>query len=180
MKNIPAYRTELVESDTRKIQYLFESKGEKSIIKVIEYTPVGQINDKIVYNLGFGDYNEEDGNILDGSNSNNGDMRIVFSTVLNTVPKFFEENKDSAIWVQGSDSADDFKQVCEVDCTKNCDDICKNFNRRIKTYRYFINKNYVELRKEYLFFGISDEENPTLMPYIPENEYIGILVFKKK
>ncbi len=114
MKNIPAYRTELVESDTRKIQYLFESKGEKSIIKVIEYTPVGQINDKIVYNLGFGDYNEEDGNILDGSNSNNGDMRIVFSTVLNTVPKFFEENKDSAIWVQGSDSADDLSRYAKL------------------------------------------------------------------
>lgn len=88
MNNIPAYKTELVYSDTRKIQYLFESKGEKSIIKAIEYTPVAKRDGKVIYNLGFGDYNEEDGNILDDANSNNGDMRRVFSTVLNTIPKF--------------------------------------------------------------------------------------------
>lgn len=180
MNNIPAYKTELVNSDTRKIQYLFESKGKKSIIKAIEYTPVAKRDGKVVYNLGFGDYNEEDGNIFDDINSNNGDMRKVFSTVLNTVPKFFKDNEDAAIWVQGSDSADDFKQICEVNCTKNCDDVCKNFNRRIKTYRYYVNRNFFELSKEYIFFGYINEKNPTLVQYIPEKEYIGILVFKKK
>lgn len=180
MNNIPAYKTELVDSNNRKIQYLFESKGLKSIIKAIEYTPVAQRDGKVVYNLGFGDYNEEGGNIFDDTNSNNGDMRKVFSTVLNTVPKFFKENEDAAIWMQGSDSAEDFKKLCEVDCKKNCENICKNFSRRIKTYRYYVNKNFVELSKEYIFFGFIDTENPTLVQYIPENEYIGILVFKKK
>jgi hypothetical protein len=31
-------------------------------------------------------------------------MRKVFSTILNTVPDFFEQHKNSGIWVQGSDS----------------------------------------------------------------------------
>ncbi|NMH86706.1 DUF6934 family protein [Flavivirga algicola] len=180
MNNIPAYKTELLKSKTRKIQYLFESKGHRSIIKAIEYTPVAKRNGKVIYNLGFGDYNEENGNIFDDSNSNNGDMRKVFSTVLNTIPEFFKENEDAAIWVQGSDSADKFKALCESNCKKNCDDICKNFNRRIKTYRYYVNKNFIELSKEYAFFGLTNEKKANLTQYIPENEYIGILVFKKK
>ncbi|MCT4579821.1 MAG: hypothetical protein N4A35_00260 [Flavobacteriales bacterium] len=180
MNNIPAYKTQLVDSDTRKIQYLFESKGERSIIKAIEYTPITEIDGKTVYNLGFGDYNEENGNIFDDINSNNGDMRKVFSTVLNTVSKFFKENENAAIWVQGSDSADDFKQLCEVNCTKNCGDVCKNFNRRIKTYRYYVDRNFFELSKEYIFFGYINGDPPTLVEYTPKNEYTGILIFKKK
>ncbi|WP_233783209.1 DUF6934 family protein [Flavivirga eckloniae] len=180
MNNIPAYKTELLDSKTRKIQYLFESKGHKSIIKAIEYTPVSKKNGKVVYNLGFGDYDEDNGNIFDYSNSNNGDMRKVFSTVLNTIPRFFKENKDAAIWVQGSDSKDDFKKLCETNCKKNCNDVCKNFNRRIKTYRYYLDRNLVKLSKEYTFFGLTSENTSSLTEYAPENEYIGILVFKKK
>ncbi|GAA3654264.1 DUF6934 family protein [Flavivirga jejuensis] len=180
MNNIPAYKTELLESRTRKIQYLFESRGHKSIIKAIEYTPVAKRNGKVIYNLGFGDYDEENGNIFDDSNSNNGDMRKVFSTVLNTIPKFFKENEEASIWIQGSDSAHKFKELCEANCKKNCEELCKNFNRRIKTYRYYINKNFVALSKEYILFGLKNEKKAILTQYIPNNEYVGILVFKKK
>ena len=180
MNNIPAYKTELIASNNKKIQYLFESKGPKSIIKAIEYTPVAKRDGKVIYNLGFGDYDEENGNIFDDSNSNNGDMRKVFSTVLNTIPKFFNENENAAIWVQGSDSASDYKELCETNCKKKCKDICKNFNRRIKTYRYYVDKNFVELSKEYIIFGLNDGKNPFLVQYVPESEYIGILIFKKK
>lgn len=181
MNNIPAYKTEIIDKNaSSKLQYLFESKGEKSIIKAIEYSFVRQISGRKVYNLGFGDYNEANGTIIDDINSNNGDMRKVFSTVLNTVPKFFRENKDAAIWVQGSDSVEEFKQRCELDCKKNCVDICKNFNRRIKAYRYYVDKNFVELSKEYIFFGYTSGNNPSFVQYIPGSEYIGILVFKKK
>ncbi len=93
MNNIPAYKTKLLDSKTKKVQYLFESNGNKSIIKAIEYTPLTKREGRIIYNLGFGDYNEENGEIFDDSNSNNGDMRKVFATVLNTVPEFFKENK---------------------------------------------------------------------------------------
>ncbi|MDO5969701.1 hypothetical protein Q4Q35_07765 [Flavivirga aquimarina] len=180
LNSIPAYKTELLESETRKIQYLFESKGHKSIIKAIEYTPVAKRKGKVIYNLGFGDYNEDNGNIFDYSNSNNGDMRKVFSTVLNTIPKFFKENEDAAIWVQGSDSKDDFKKLCESNCKKNCETVCKNFNRRIKTYRYYLDRNLDKLSKTYMFFGLTNENTSSLSQYTSENEYIGILVFKKK
>lgn len=180
MNNIPVYKTEIIDNNDTKVQYLFESKGEKLIIKAIEYSFLRRFSERKVYNLGFGDYDEQNGSIVDDINSNNGDMRKVFSTVLSTVPKFFAENKDSAIWVQGSDSAEDFKSKCEVDCNKKCTDICKNYNRRIKAYRYYVDRNFVELSKEYIFFGFINGENPGFVQYIPNNEYIGILVFKKK
>lgn len=154
--------------------------GEKSIIKAIEYRLFRTISGRKVYNLGFGDYDELNGSMIDDINSNNGDMWKVFSTVLNTVPKFFAENKDSAIWVQGSDSAENFRIKCQVNCKKTCNEVCKNFNRRIRTYRYFVDKNFVELSKEYIFFGFTNRENPDFVQYIPKSEYIGILVFKKK
>lgn len=182
MNNIPAYKTELI-SDENKVQYLFESKGNISIIKAIEYSPFKKQDGKVIYNLGFGDYDFSDGTIIDDINSNNGDMRKVFSTVLNTVPLFFKTHNDDAIWIQGSDSSNEFKEECKVDCKKGCDienGECKNFNRRIKTYRYYINKNFTNLIREYIIFGYTNEENPTLVQYVPENDYIGILVFKKK
>lgn len=180
MNNIPAYKTEHLDSGVKKIRYLFESVGEKSIIKAIEYSYVRKISGRKIFNLGFGDYNEEEGTILDDVNSNNGDMRKVFSTVLNTVPEFFKENSDSAIWVQGSDSAEDYKSNCEVDCIKNCGEECKNYNRRIKAYKYFVDRNFVELSKEYIFFGYIHDGGGEFVQYLPNNEYIGILVFKKK
>lgn len=101
----------------------------------------------------------------------------MFSTVLDSVPKFFNENSEAAILVEGSDSATDFKSNCEKTCSKRCDNICKNFNRRIRAYRYYVDKNFTELSKEYLFFG---RINDDLVQYVPNSEYSGILVFKKK
>ena len=138
------------------MQYLFESFGNQSIIKVIEYTPIAKRDGRTIYNVGFGDYDETSGAILDDVNSNNGDMWKVFSTVLNTVPKFFKDYKDAAIWMQGSDSAEDFKAKCQLTCAKNCTDECSNFERRIKAYRYYVNRNFVELSKEFIFFGMID------------------------
>lgn len=180
MKSIPAYKTEVINTKSKKVQYLFESKGVKSIVKAIEYTPISKRDGKTIFNLGFGDYDEENDHILDNTNSNNGDMRKVFNTVLNTVPKFFQKNENAAIWVQGSDSGYEFKRKCQENCKKNCDYICKNFNRRIKTYQYYIDKNFVELSKKYKIFGFSNYNNSHLTQYIPKSEYLGILIYKKK
>jgi hypothetical protein len=180
LNNIPAYKTEQLETGVNKVRYLFESIGEESIIKAIEYSYFRKISGRKVFNLGFGDYSKEDNTIIDDVNSNNGDMRKVFSTVLNTVPKFFKENTDAAIWVQGSDSAEDYKSKCKVDCIKKCGEICKNYNRRIKAYKYYVDRNFTELSKEYIFFGYINNENAELVQYVPNNEYVGILVFKKK
>lgn len=178
MNTIEAYQTELFENKTKKIRYFFESKGDKSLTKVIEYSQFRKIKGKDIYNLGFGDYDEVTGNFFDDSNSNNGDMRQVFNTVLSTVPKFFKINPDSAIWVQGSDSSDKFIKTCKENCRKKCvDNDCKNKNKRIRTYRYYIDRNFKELSKEYTFFGVLNGE---ALKYVPQNEYVGVLVFKKK
>lgn len=180
MNNIPAYKTEHQETEVNKVRYLFESVGEDSIVKAIEYSFIKKISGRKVFNLGFGDYNKEEGVIIDDVNSNNGDMRKVFSTVLNTVPEFFKEYNNAGIWVQGSDSAEGYKRKCEINCTKKCKAKCKNYNRRIKTYKYYVDRNFTELSKEYIFFGYTNDKSPELVEYLPNNEYIGVLVFKKK
>nr|WP_233244156.1 hypothetical protein [Brumimicrobium oceani] len=70
-------------------QFIFESKGVRTIVKAIEYSFIRNISGRKVYNLGFGDFNEKSGLLIDDINSNNGDMRKVFNTVLNTIPIFF-------------------------------------------------------------------------------------------
>ena len=180
MNTIPAYKVEPIGIGTTKIQYLFESHGHESIVKVVEYSFLRKLSGKKIYNLGFGDYDEESETVLDDISSNNGDMRKVFRTVLNTVPHFFAKHKESAIWIQGSDSKEDFRAKCEPDCTKRCDDICKNYNRRIKAYKYYIEKNFIELSKEYIIFGFDDPSAPYFVQYTTGNKYLGILVFRKK
>ena len=57
MKNNNHYKTELTLNDER-LQYLFVSEGNSTIIKVIEYSPITTFGERVVYNLGFGDYDE--------------------------------------------------------------------------------------------------------------------------
>ena len=179
MNNLPVYRTEETVEGT-KIQFLFASVGKRTIIKAIEYTPIDRIGLTTVYNLGFGDYDEALGTIIDNVNSNNGDMRIVFNTVLSTVPVFFAKNKNAVIIVSGSDSHEEFITTCLPTCKKKCVDQCKNYQRRIKTYRYYVDKNFEELCVDYIFFGRNKSKANTFVNYKPENHYDAILVYKKK
>ncbi len=179
MNKLPIYTAQQTAEEI-KTQFLFESKGIRSIIKAIEYTPVKVMGTRTVYNLGFGDYDETSGTIIDDINSNNGDMRIVFNTVLSTVPLFFAKNKDAVIIVSGSDSHEDFIKNCLPSCKKKCVDICKNYQRRIKTYRYYVDKNFEDLSIDYIFFGRNKSKANTFVQYIPDNQYDDILVYKKK
>ncbi|WP_228526534.1 MULTISPECIES: hypothetical protein [unclassified Flavobacterium] len=178
LTNIDIYETSLsIENSI--VQYLFESAGDKKIIKAVQYSRFETQNGVAIYNLGFGDYNFETKDICDKENSNNGDMRNVFNTVLGTVPKFFEDNPGFPIYVQGSDSSESFEEECRNACSKNCYGTCKNKNRRIRTYTYFVDKYFKELSKEYIFFGFDEEEN-NFVQYVPKNKYIAVLVYKKK
>lgn len=177
MRDIGIYETSLsIENSI--VQYLFESAGQKTLIKAVQYSGFKINGGQIIYNLGFGDYDFETKSISDQQNSNNGDMRRVFNTVLNTVPKFFKDNPGLPIYVQGSDSSDLFEEECRNSCFKKCS-VCKNKNRRIRAYTYFVNKNFEELSKEYIFFGF-DENKKSFVQYVPKNKYIAVLVYKKK
>lgn len=179
MKNNNHYKTELTLNDER-LQYLFVSEGNSTIIKVIEYSPITTLGERIVYNLGFGDYDEISKTILDDTDSNNGDMYVVFNTVLFTVPLFFTSKPDCVIYVCGSDSDEEFKEKCLPKCKKKCTDYCKKENQRIKIYRYYVDKNFEELSTEYIFFGKNRNTNNAFVQYIPGHEYHDILVYKKK
>ncbi len=175
MKPIPSYNiTE--KTNEFKTQFLFESFGLKSIIKAIEYAPVTKIGTRTVFNLAFGGYDINKGSIIDDINSNNGDMYIVFNTVLRTVPIFFSRNPEGLILVSGSDSHDNFITQCLPNCKKKCRGACKNYQRRIKAYRYFVNKHFEELVIDYVFSGRINKLQDYFVPYIPNQDYDDILV----
>ena len=179
MNNVAIYATEQT-TENKKVQFLFESIGERTIIKAVEFAPIQKMSGRTIYNLGFGDFDEGLGTIIDDVNSNNGDMRIVFNTVLSTVPLFFDINPEAVIIVSGSDSHANFIKDCLPNCRKKCVDYCKNYHRRIKTYRYFVDKNFDFLSLDYLFFGRNKSGANTFVQYIPYQEYDDILVYKKK
>lgn len=58
MNNIDIYETNLSIESTI-VQYLFESKGEKKLIKTVQYLGFKTQIGLIMYNLDFGDYDFE-------------------------------------------------------------------------------------------------------------------------
>lgn len=176
--NIENYETSLLISDST-VQYLFESFGQRKIIKGVEYSKFETKNGEIVYNLGFGDYNRETKSISDREISNNGDARKVFNTVLNTIPKFLKDFSDFPIFIQGSDSRDSYEEECKISCSKNCNTTCKNKHRRIRSYIHFLDKNIEVFSIDYLFYGF-DHEKKIFVDYVPKNKYTAILIIKRK
>ena len=101
---IEKYKTE---STVDSLIYTFESVGEMVIQKVVEYTKLNPIYvrlpiDTDVYNLAFGDWNDDIGDYEDNVESKNGDMEKVLATVANTALKFWEEYPEISIFFQGS------------------------------------------------------------------------------
>lgn len=82
--------------------------------------------------------------------------------------------------VGGSDSHEEFQNICKPTCKKKCVHICKNAHRRIKIYRYFVDKNFDELCMDFIFFGSNSQDSKGLVQYIPYRDYDRILVYKKK
>ena len=118
--------------------FTFISRGLHDIVKVVRYDEIniiysiGSNKQYKAFNLGFG--NKKDGSFEfdDLMRSNNGDMYLVFNTVLQTIPIFFSKYKYSAIHVAGSDKI------------------------RHLVYHRFINQRYVELIMKYEFYGSLD------------------------
>ena len=79
-------------------RYSFISTGRKRIEKTVEFSDLGEKN---VYNLAFGDL-KPDGSIDDMSNSNNGDIIKVLTTVISIVKDFTSKNPQAYIVFTGS------------------------------------------------------------------------------
>lgn len=177
--NIQNYETNEEDRSTEGVKYIFTSEGNFNVVKAIQYTYLMDLNGRRVYNLGFGDYEYD--TINDSVNTDNGDIYSVFNTVLSTIPKFFELFKKSILLVSGSDSSLEFVEKCKLTCKKKCISYCKNQHRRIRTYRYFVDKNFNTLKKEYTFLGgMLNIDNQTILEkYTPRKKYDSVWVVKK-
>lgn len=172
----------LIESDElQPLVFVFISKGNQDTIKIVQYAPSQPIEGKKVYNLGFGDYDIETSSVIDDNNTNNGDVYKVFNTVLSTIPLFFQNNPNDLLIVRGSDSNADFVEKCKISCKKNCQEVCKNYNRRITLYLNYVNKNHHLLSKEFIFFGgIETNDKRYFEEYVPYKPYSAVLLQKIK
>lgn len=85
-------------------QYEFFSEGPKGHIrKMIQFQP---LDDTIsIYNLAFGDWDEEKGRINDLIKSNNGDRHKILVTVAQTVFNFMKSNPNAIVFARGSTSS---------------------------------------------------------------------------
>ena len=89
-------------TDDKHITYEFLSQGSKGTIKkVVHYQEI----EENVFNLAFGDWDEDGQRINDKVRSNNDDRDKVLATVASTVIDFIKHYSESSILMQGSTSA---------------------------------------------------------------------------
>lgn len=130
----------------------FYSEGPKGVIKkVVEYQ---KTSDENVYNLAFGDYDEETKNINDLSVTNNGDSLKILATVASTVYAFIDKHPKASIVATGSTSI------------------------RTRLYRMGITNNLAEISKDFYIFGFTKDEQ--WEEFIVGEDYEAFLVTKKE
>ncbi|MCG2613163.1 hypothetical protein LZZ85_02690 [Terrimonas sp. NA20] len=162
------------------IFFTFKSLGREKIPKIIEYSLISRTEEFDIFNLGFGTYNKFERKVLDGEVSNNGDVFKVFNTILSSIPLFFSLEPNALLMISGSDSGEQYVSRCRISCTKNCDGLCRNENRRINIYKKYVEKNYDSLSGAYRFFGsrFSWDEQMTFEPFQIGISYRSIFIKK--
>ena len=85
--------------------YEFYSKGPRgNIKKAVRFTKIRE-DEPAVYNLGFGDMDEETGNVCDLSVSNNQDTKTVLASVAFAALQFSYHFNNPYIYAEGSTPA---------------------------------------------------------------------------
>ncbi len=132
------------------LYYEFFSEGPKGQIrKMVEYIPTTIEN---VYNLAFGDYDENLGGINDKIITNNGDSQKVLATVASTGYVFTGKHPEAGIYATGSTAV------------------------RTRLYRMGLTNNFAEISKDFYIFGLRDKE---WEPFITGEDYEAFFVTKK-
>lgn len=148
--NKPKY---IYKSEEQLKVYEFISEGfNGQIKKMVTYTYTGTEN---IYNLGFGDYNEETKTIDDKSITNNGDSLKVLATVASTVYAFTEKYPNAFIFATGSTSV------------------------RTRLYRMGITNNIEDIKTDFVVYGLSIETNQW-EEFVAGEDYEAFLVTRKK
>jgi hypothetical protein len=104
------------------LSYAFFSKGPKGIIrKVVRF----QEFESNIFNLAFGDWNEQHQQIDDFARSNNQDYDKVLATVAFVIKDFISFNPDATIVMRGSTTSR--TRLYQMGIQANLDDINKLF-----------------------------------------------------
>lgn len=128
----------------------FTSLGVKgNISKLIVYSQTHLHN---FYNLGFGDKNENTGQIDDEVITNNGDSDKVLATVASTLYIFTEKYPDAMVFATGSTKA------------------------RTRLYRIGISNNFLEIQEDFKVYGLANNNWQNFQNHI---EFEAFLVTKK-
>lgn len=131
----------------------FISEGPKGRIKkMVQYTRTGTEN---VYNLAFGDFDEQTKSINDFSITNNGDSLKVLATVASTLYAFTEKYADAWIFATGSTAV------------------------RTRLYRMGITNNLAEIMIDFRVFGLTIQEN-LWEEFVIGEDYVAFLITKKE
>jgi len=132
--------------------YAFVSEGSKGRIKkMVQYTDTGTEN---VYNLAFGDYDEETKNINDSSITNNGDSTKVLATVASTIYAFTEKYPNAWIFATGNTAV------------------------RTRLYRMGITNNIEEINPDFEVYGLTTDTNKW-EEFIIGEDYEAFLITKR-
>lgn len=109
-------------TNTAFLDYEFISEGPKgNIKKVIRFSKI----EAAVFNLGFGDLDEETGEISDTIVSNNNDSRIVLATVAATIHDFTIHYPNAIIIARGSTHSR--TRLYRMGITNHLKEICMDF-----------------------------------------------------
>lgn len=130
--------------------FKFSSEGPKGKIKkLVVYSKMLQTD---IYNLAFGDYDEDTDSINDTVITNNNDSQKVLATVVSTLYVF--TNKHPGFWVYATGSTP----------------------ARTRLYRIGITLNLEEILADFEVYGLSDE---TWHEFEKGSDYEAFLVKRK-
>jgi hypothetical protein len=137
-------------SEDQLLYYEFVSIGPKGKIrKIVEYSTTSVDN---VYNLAFGDYDENIDGIDDKSITNNGDSQKVLTTVASTVYAFTGKYPNAWVHVTGSTTV------------------------RTRLYRMGITNNLTEIANDFHIYGLLNEK---WEKFVIGEDYEAFLVTRK-
>jgi len=106
--------------------YEFFSEGPKGKIKkVVRYRLIEETTFPI-YNLGFGDWDDETNDINDLITTNNHDQQKVLATVADTIINFIQTHPEALIFIQGSTPSR--TRLYQMGISKLWDEIQKHFS----------------------------------------------------
>jgi hypothetical protein len=132
------------------LTFYFTSEGPKGkiekVVKFEQFAPE-------TFNLGFCDRKSVAEDFDDHTISNNGDIRKVLATVIQTIALFFEHYPDMRIYVEGAD------------------------DRRRRLYERILKQYRIDFEEEYRFWG---GNGFSIEPFQNENTYEFLLISKRK